>query len=401
MVAAVERAVDEYAAMIGIDPAELRRRNLIGPDAMPFTSATGGLFDESDYPASLAAALQAADYAGLRKEQSERRRVGEKRQLGIGLASFNHRTNGAGSEEAVVHVHPDGSATVVTGTTSQGHGHTVTWATLVEQDLGIPAASVQVIEGDTDLISTGVGAIGSRSVQTAGLAVHLANDQLVDEGLQVAAELLEAAPSDMRFESGIGFHVMGTPALRVSWGQVADAMERRGEAMRCGAQSDPSAPDVYPSGCHLAVVEVDIATGKWTIEKYVAVDDVGTRISPTLVEGQIHGGLSMGAGQVLGEEIVYDHDGNPLTSTFMDYQIPSIDQFCQFELHAADVPSSFNYRGYKAVGESGPIGATPALHNAVVDAVRHLGVTDISIPCTPQRVWRAILSNTSKSSTTS
>lgn len=391
MIAAVERTVDQFAARIDMDPASLRRKNLIDAATMPFISPTGARFDEADYPAALDVILKAAGYEQLRSEQTERRADPTQPQLGIGLGCFNLRTNGAGPEQAVVRIKPDGSAVVVTGTTSQGHGHTITWAKLVEQDLGIPAARITVIEGDTDAIATGVGAIGSRSVQTAGIAVQQANAQLIEDGRHLAADLLEAALGDVRFEPAVGFHVAGTPARALAWTAVAAEQERRGEELKCDTISDPDALEVYPSGCHLAVVETDIETGGWKLVRYVAADDVGTRISPTLVAGQVHGGVSMGVGQVLGEEVVFDEDGNPLTSSFMDYQIPSIDQFCQFELHAVDVPSSSNAGGYKAVGESGPIGATPAVHNAVVDSVRHLGVTEVPLPCSPQRVWRAIV----------
>ena len=391
LVAALERAVDIYAAKTQMDPADVRRKNLISPAEMPYTTATGGVYDEADYTAELQKALDRAGYHRLRVDQNSRRNEQSPLQLGIGIASFNHRTCGGGTEQAMVTINADGSATIVTGTTSQGHGHAITWAQLASDDLGIPVDQIDVIEGVTDEIATGLGAIGSRSLQTAGMAIHEASAEIVSWATNLAADMFEAAEADIVFLKGEGvFHVAGTPARTLGWAELSVEGKRRDTELSCDYVYDPEGKDVYPSGCHIAVVETDVETGSWKLVKYVAVDDAGIRVNPMIVDGQLHGGIALGAAQVLGEEVIHDAAGNPLTSTFLDYQVASIDQFCQFDLESHEVASSFNPRGYKAVGESGPIGATPAVHNAVMDSVAHLTSEHIDIPCTPEKVWRAI-----------
>lgn len=391
VIAALERAVDLYAAQIEMDPAELRQRNLIRPDEMPYNSPTGAVYDEADYPAALERALDRAGYADLRTEQRRRRASFKSNQLGIGIAGYNHKTNGGSTEAAIVRINPDGSATVVTGTTSQGQGHATTWAKIAAGELGIPVNQITVVEGVTDAIATGIGAIGSRSLQTAGMAVHEASAEVVAAARALAADLLEASEQDVVLDRARGqFHVVGTPSRSLNWAELAVEGLQRDKELSCDFTYDPNGRDVYPSGCHLAVVDVDIDTGGWTLTKFVAVDDAGVRVDSEIVDGQLLGGIALGAAQVMGEEVVFDSSGNPLTSTFLDYQIASIDQFCQIELEAQEVPSSVNAHGYKAVGESGAIGATPAVHNAVIDALAHLGIDHIELPCTPQKVWQAI-----------
>lgn len=390
---ALECAVDQFASVAGLDPAEVRRRNLIEPAAMPFTAPTGAVFDDADYAGALELLVDAAGYEELRAEQQKRRDEpgNERRQLGIGLASYNHRTCGGGGESALVRITPDGGATVVTGTTSQGQKHEKAWRTIASQELAIPPERITVIEGVTDEISTGVGAIGSRSVQTAGLAIHEAAAQVVSDAAALAAAMLEAAPADIMLDRERGaFHVVGTPSRSLGWAELAQELAARDEQLSCDHVYNNNGKDVFPSGCHLAVVEVDTDTGAWKLVRYVAVDDAGVRVDSDSVDGQLHGGIALGVAQVLGEAMTFDELGTPLAGNFLDYPVLTIDQICQLELHPQVVPSSFNVNGYKAVGESGPIGATPAVHNAVIDALRPLGVDYLDLPCSPQAVWSAV-----------
>jgi carbon-monoxide dehydrogenase large subunit len=391
VIAALERAVDMFASEIGMDPAELRRRNLLTAADMPYASPTGALYDDADYAEALERVLVLADYTALRATQAVRRATPTELQIGIGIASYNHRTCGGGGESALVRINADGSATVVTGTTSQGQGHEATWRKIASGELGIAPERIAVIEGNTDEISTGVGAIGSRSVQTAGLAIHEASADVVSQAATLAAQMLEAAEADVVLDRQAGtFHVVGTPSRSLGWADLAIEMQARDEQLSCDHVYENGGKDVYPSGCHVAVVQVDAETGEWKLIQYAAVDDAGVRVNDQIVQDQLRGGIALGAAQVMGEEALFDDAGNPLTTSFLDYQIASIDQFCQIDLEAQVVPSSFNAGGYKAVGESGPIGATPAVHNAVLDAIAHLGVRHIDIPCTPQKVWQAI-----------
>lgn len=396
--AALERMVDIYAAEIGMDPAEVRRRNLIRPESMPVTTIAGATYDEADYPGDLERALTVAGYDQLRREQQQLRDAGSHVQLGIGIACYCHKTAGGGGEEAHVRVNPDATAVVTTGTTSQGHSHAITWAQIASDVLGIAPGDITVVEGITDAIATGVGAVGSRSLQTAGLAIHNAATTIAENAKQLAAQLLEANVTDVVLDTSAGtFHVVGTPAVNVDWVDVATAASsaentgmQESDELSCGEYYDNEGRDTYPSGTAVAVVEVDTETGQVRLTRFVSVDDAGVRVNPMVVEGQLHGGIASGIAQVLGEEVIYDDDGNPLTTNFVDYAIASIDWFPQFEMHASETASSHNALGFKAVGESGVMAATPAMHNAIVDALSHLGVRHLELPCTPERVWRAV-----------
>jgi len=388
-IAALERTIDIYAQRIGLDPVDVRRLNLIQPDQMPYHSATGAIYDEADYPGDLELALEAVGYETIRSQQAQRRQRKDPIALGIGVSCYNHMTTGGGGEEASVSVLGDGSAVVVTGTTSQGHGHATTWAQIASDVLGIGVDQITVIEGDTDAISSGVGAVGSRSLQTAGMAIHRAATQVVDEARELAAQLLEASVDDMVLAvGGGGFHVIGTPSRSVSWGQVV--RQAPADEVTCGDFYDTEGRNTFPSGTHTAVVEVDTETGLVKVQRIVTVDDAGTMVNPMIVEGQIHGGVASAVGQVLGEVIEHDNLGNQITSSFLDYALPTTDQLPSYETLASPTATSFNSLGFKGVGESGTVGATAAVHNAVVDALGHLGVTHIDLPCTPQRVWDAI-----------
>jgi carbon-monoxide dehydrogenase large subunit len=388
--AAVDRAIDLFAAEIGVDPAEVRRRNLLPAFTEPHTTAFGATYDSGDYVAALDLALERAGYAELRKEQETRRAAGDVVQLGIGLSSYVEITGpgmgeGGPSENATVEVHPDGSATILTGTSPHGQGHETVWATLASEELGIPIEKITVKWGDTDLIPEGGGTGGSRSLQQGGAAVQQASRDLIDVARDRAASELEASAGDLVFDPGRSeFAVAGDPDISVSLAHLA-------ESERLFVRAVFRAPGpTFPFGTHVAVVEVDTETGKVTLRRMVTVDDAGTVINPLLAEGQRHGGIAQGAAQAFLEEVLYDADGNPLTSTFADYPFVSATEVPSFELADMATPTSYNPLGAKGIGEAGTIGSTPAVQNAIVDALGHLGVRHIDMPASPQRVWAAI-----------
>jgi aerobic carbon-monoxide dehydrogenase large subunit len=388
--AAIERAVDLFAAEIGMDPAEVRRRNFVAPDKFPFPTKTGALYDTGHYEAALDAVLDAAGYHELRQEQRRRRENGETRQLGIGVSAYVEITaaDASAGETARLEVSSDGSATVYTGSSAHGQGHHTAWAMLVQDELGIPMEQVTVVHGDTDLIPAGVGTYASRSLQLGGSAVHKAAIEVKDEARHQAAEMLEAAEADVVLDTSTGlWQVRGDPDTALSWGQVA------GHASGGSLVADVSFTEdrpTFPFGVHLSVVEVDTETGQARLLRHVTVDDAGRVLNPVLTEGQRHGGIAQGAAQALLEEVLYDADGNPLTSTLADYAVISPPDLPSFELVASETPTDLNPLGAKGIGEAGSIGSTPAVQNAVVDAVAHLGVRHIDMPATPQRVWTAI-----------
>jgi carbon-monoxide dehydrogenase large subunit len=391
--AALERAVDLYAAEIGMDPAEVRRRNLMPAFSETQTSAAGAAYDCGDYPAALARVLAAAGYDELRAEQRRRREAGDPVALGIGLASYVEVTAGpiAGSEFSRVAVTPtaagDGVEVVVfTGSSPHGQGLGTAFAMIAADELGVPFESIRVVHGDTDQVARGVGTFGSRSLQLGGAAVRAASAEVVDTARQVAADLLEAAVEDVVLDADAGrFHVVGSPGAGRTWAEVAAAADD------LSAEHDFQAPQpTFPFGAHLAVVEVDTETGDARLRRLVAVDDAGRVLNPLLAEGQRHGGLAQGVAQALYEEVRFDADGNPLTTNFADYAIPSAAEMPSFELVDMATPTWVNPLGAKGIGEAGTIGSTPAVQNAVCDALAHLGVRHIDMPCTPERVWQAI-----------
>ena len=388
--AAIERAVDLFAAEIGVDPADVRARNLRPAFTEPLTTQTGATYDSGDYPAALQKVLDAADYPALRREQAARRERGDACQLGLGLSVYVEITgagaeSGAPNENAQVQVHPDGTATVLTGTSPHGQGHATAWAMLASEELGIPIEKITVQWGDTDLIPHGGGTMGSRSLQQGGAAVTQAARELVELAKQRAADVLEVDPADLVLDRvAAGLAVAGAPGSGVTFASLAES-----EPLLVRSVFFAPGP-TFPFGAHLAVVEVDVETGKAELRRLVALDDAGTVLNPLLAEGQRHGGLAQGAAQALLEEVVYDPDGNPLTSTFADYPIVSITELPSFELVDSETPTTYNPLGAKGLGEAGTIGATPAVQNAVVDAVAHLGVRHIDMPTTSFRVWTAI-----------
>jgi carbon-monoxide dehydrogenase large subunit len=388
--AALERAVDLFADAAGLDPAEVRRRNFIPPDAFPFTTPTGTTYDSGDYEGSLDRALQAAGYEELRAEQARRRADGDLRLMGIGIATYVEITGaGLGSEYGSVELLDDGSARVVTGSNPYGQGHITSWSMLVSNQTGIPLDRIEVVYGDTDLVPTGETTGGSRSLQIAGSAVFDATNKLVDMARARAAELLEANPDDIVLDTETArFHVAGTPAVSVSWSDIGAATD---DSSRLFALSDFTASGpTFPFGTHIAVVEIDSETGKVELRRIIACDDAGTILNPLLVDGQVHGGLAQGISQALFEEVRYDEDGNPLSTTLLDYLMPSAAEFPLFERIEMETPSPINPLGAKGIGESGTIGSTPAVQNAVIDAVSHLGIRHIDMPLTPERVWNVL-----------
>jgi carbon-monoxide dehydrogenase large subunit len=388
--AALERAIDLFAAEAGVDPAEVRRKNLLPPFTEPRKTAFGALYDSGDYAVALDKALAAAGYDELRREQARRRARGDVVQLGIGLASYVEITGGgdeagAPQENATVEVHPDGSATILTGTSPHGQGHATAWAMLASDVLGIDVEKITLKWGDTDLIPEGGGTGGSRSLQQGGAAVQQASKELIEVARQRAADELEASAADLVFDAGrSAFAVAGDPDDSVPLAKLA-------EGERLLVRAVFSAPGAtYPFGAHVAVAEVDTETGKAVLRRVVTVDDAGFVLNPLLAEGQRHGGIAQGAAQAFLEEFVYDADGNPLTASFADYPILSATEVPSFELADMATITSYNPIGAKGIGEAGTIGATPAVQNAVIDAVAHLGVRHIDMPTSPRRVWQAL-----------
>jgi aerobic carbon-monoxide dehydrogenase large subunit len=388
--AVVERAMDLFAAEIGMDPAEVRRRNLLPAFTEPLTTKGGALYDTGDYPMALETVLKAADYDGLRREQAARRERGDIKQLGIGLSVYVEITGGGDesgppNENATVEVHPDGTATILTGTSPHGQGHSTVWAMLASEELGIPVEKITVKWGDTDLVPTGGGTAGSRSLQQGGAAVKQAALELIDIARERASEELEVAPEDLVVDYELaGLAVRGDPGASISFAALADR-----EPLVVRTVFTAPGP-TYPFGAHVAVAEVDVETGKAVLTRLIALDDAGTIVNPLLAEGQRHGGFAQGAAQALLEEVLYDSDGNPTTTTFADYPIVSATELPSFELVTTETPTTYNPLGAKGIGEAGTIGATPAVQNAVVDAVSHLGVRHIDMPTTSMRVWSAI-----------
>ena len=361
---------------------------MIGADEFPYTTPTGLVYDSGDYGRGLDLALGMVGYADLRAEQQRRRAAADPVQLGIGLATFIDRTSGVpGAEYGSVELRADGSALVRTGSNPYGQGHHTSWAMLVADRTGIPMDRIEVLHGDTDVIPKGGITGGSRSVQKAGSAVAAAAELLVARARDGAADLLEASVADVVVDvGGGGLHVAGTPARLVTWEQVAAVLPS--DELRCEAEVDVGSS--FPSGAYVAVVEVEVETGMVRLRRLVTVDDAGAILNPLLAAGQIHGGAAQGVAQALLEEFVYDDDANPLTTTFADYAVIGSGELPNFEGAFVETRSPNNPLGAKGIAESGTIGAPPAVQNAVVDALAHLGVGHIDMPCTPERVWRAI-----------
>jgi carbon-monoxide dehydrogenase large subunit len=390
---AIERAIDLFAVEAGLDPAEVRRKNLIPADAFPYATASGAQYDSGDYAKALELALEHSGYQELRAEQRRRRESNGTTQIGIGLCAYIEITNGfAEPEWGGVEITAEGGATVRTGLGPTGQGHQTALAMLVSDRLGLPLDAIAVHHGDTDLIPRGTGTYGSRSLQAGGAAVDGAAIKVVDKAKELAADELEASPADLMLDADRGvFHVAGVPAKSVSWAQLASSLDADDRLAELAMEEDFKPPSpTWPFGVHVAVVEVDTETGKVKLVRMVCVDDCGVILNPLLVDGQRHGGIAQGVAQALMEEFAYDELGNPVTDNFVTYSPISAAELPAFELVSMETPTPVNPLGAKGIGESTTIGSTSAAHNAVIDALAPLGVTDVQMPTTSQRVWMAI-----------
>lgn len=387
--ALIERAIDLVAAELGLDPVEVRRRNLIEPGDEPYTTASGATYDTRDFEAALDEVLRMADYEELRAAQRERRARGVLPLLGIGVSTYVEVTSFSSKEYALVRVEDDGSVTVHVGTTANGQGHETAFVQLAAGILAVPFARVHVIHSDTGVVERGEGTWGSRSLQAGGSSVALRAGEVVDAALRLAAEMFEVDVADVQGPVDGRFQVAGAPERAVSWEYLAAEAARRDVPLVAkGRYAEPGS--TYPFGAHVAVVEVDPETGKVWLLRHVAVDDCGRILNPALVRGQQHGGMAQGIAQALYEEVLYDEDGNPITGDLTTYLMPSAADLPSFETSNTQTPTATNPLGAKGIGESGTIGATPAVQNAVVDALAHLGVRHVDLPCSPERVWRAL-----------
>jgi aerobic carbon-monoxide dehydrogenase large subunit len=393
--AAAERAMDLFAAEIGMDPAEVRRMNLIAKFDQPHTTAIGQTYDVGDYEGSLDKALEAAGYSDLRAEQARRREAGDTTQLGIGVSVYVEITGGVPpmGEAAKIEVHDDGTASIYTGTSPHGQGHDTSWSMIASEQTGIPMERITLVWGDTDRVPVGGGTMGSRSLQQGGAAVDKASAELVEQARTLAASLLEADEADLVLDKDNGvFHVAGSPAVSKSWADLAAAAHGHAD-FPDGLTHETrfeAAGATFPFGSHVAVVEVDIETGQVKHLRHIACDDAGRVLNPLLLEGQIHGGVAQGTAQALLEEVRYDDDGNPITSNLADYAMISAAELPSVQVVHMETPTPMNPLGAKGIGESGTIGSTPAVQSAVIDALAHLGVRHVDMPTTPERVWQAI-----------
>jgi len=386
----LERIMDVAAAELDIDPVQLRRRNLLDPADFPLTTVVGAVYDVGDYDVALREALRLADYDGLRAEQQRRRATGDPRQLGIGVSVYVEITaGGGGSEFASVRVHQDGSATISAGTSAHGQGHATAFGMLAADTLNIPMDKITYVQSDTAVVPRGHGTGGSRSLQMAGPAIQAASGEVLEQARRHAATMLEADVADIELTGTGEFGVRGVPASALTWQQVAGSVAAAGEELYAGLDTHQDGA-TFPFGAHVSVVEVDTETGWVRPLRHIAVDDCGRILNPLLVQGQQHGGLAQGIAQALYEEIVFDPDGQPLTATLGEYAMPSAADMFTFQTANTETPTPLNPLGAKGIGESATIGSTPAVQNAVVDALRPLGVRHIDLPCSPQRVWRAI-----------
>ncbi len=398
----IERMTDIMAHELGVDSAELRMKNFIRPEQFPYTSALGWEYDSGNYAGALRKAMDMIGYEDLRKEQAEKRARGE--LMGIGISSFTEIVGAGPSKQfdilgikmfdsCEIRVHPTGKAIARFGTKSQGQGHETTYAQIIAEELGIPASQIKVEEGDTDTAPYGLGTYASRSTPTAGAAAAIASRKIRTKAKKIAAYLLEAAEEDLVWETD-HFYVKGSPGRKKTIQEIAfAAYTDHPQGMEAGLEAvdyyDP--PNLtFPFGSYICVVDIDRGTGQVKVRRFVAVDDCGVRINPMIVEGQIHGGLTMGLAPALYEEISYDEYGNIYGNNFMDYMLPTAVETPRWETGETVTPSPHHPIGAKGVGESATVGAPAAIANAVVDALWHLGVRNIDIPMTPPKVWKVL-----------
>ncbi len=405
---AIERVIEDLARAVGVDSAEIRRRNFIKAEQFPYSSAAGLVYDSGAYEQALDRALELSGMDGLRAEQARRRESGDRVQLGIGISSYMEMCGLApsrvlaslnytagGWEAATVRLLPTGKVQVVTGTSPHGQGHETSWSMIVADRLGVGPEDVEVLHSDTAIAPYGLDTYGSRSLSVGGVAVAIATDRVIAKAKAIAAHQLEIAEEDLEFRDG-AFTAKGTPERSMPLGAVAfeaftahnlpDGLEPNLEA---SSHFDP--PNfTFPFGTHVCVVEVDTETGLVSLRSYTAVDDCGVQVNPLIVEGQVHGGITQGVAQALFEEAVYDEDGNPKTTTLMDYLVPAASELPSYVTDSTVTPSPTNLLGVKGIGEAGTIGSAPAVINAICDALAPLGIHDMAMPATPERVWRSI-----------
>jgi aerobic carbon-monoxide dehydrogenase large subunit len=404
---AIERMMDELAAELGVDPLAVREKNWIRHDEFPFTTVAGMTYDSGNYEAATAKAVDLFGYDELRAEQKARRESKDPVQLGIGVSTFTEMCGlapsrvlgslsyGAGGwEHASIRMLATGTVEVITGTSAHGQGHETAWSQIVADRLGVPFESVEVLHGDTQIAPKGLDTYGSRSLVVGGEALVLAADKVIDKAKVFAAHLLEASADDLEFADG-RFTVKGTDkGMAITEIALATfAAHNLPDGAEPSIDADATYDPVnfsFPHGTHLCAMEVDTETGATTMRKYVCVDDIGKIINPLIVEGQVHGGLVQGIAQALWEGAEYDDQGTLVTGSFVDYTLPTAADTISFVTDHTTSPSTTNTLGTKGVGEAGTIASTPAVVNAIVDAVRHLGVDDVQMPCTPERVWKAI-----------
>jgi carbon-monoxide dehydrogenase large subunit len=404
---AIERIMDELAVELGMEPLELRERNWIKHEEFPFTTVAGLTYDSGNYEAATAKAKELFRYDELRQEQAERNARNDPVRLGIGISTFTEMCGlapsrvvgglayGAGGwESASIRMLPTGKVEVITGSSAHGQGHETAWSQIVADQLGVPFEDIRVLHGDTQISPRGLDTYGSRSLAVGGMALVVACDKVIDKAKVIAAGMMEASADDLEFSAG-RFSVRGDPEKGITIAEVALAVffaHNTPEGVEPSIDADATYdPDnfSFPHGTHLCATEVDTETGMVTIRSYVAVDDVGKVVNPVIVEGQVHGGIAQGIAQALYEEAVYDDAGNLLTTTLADYLVPSASDLPSYVTSRTESPGD-NRLGVKGVGEAGTIASTPAVVNAIVDALRPLGVRDVTMPCTPERVWRAI-----------
>jgi carbon-monoxide dehydrogenase large subunit len=395
----IERGMDMLARKLNMDPAELRRRNFIEKDAFPYNTAAGLLYDSGDYEPALDLALEKAGYQELRQRQQELRSQG--RYLGIGISTYveicgigpSAIVPGGGWEGGTVRIERSGKVTVLTGTSPHGQGGETAFAQMVAEEIGVPFDDVTVIHGDTGQVPFGIGTFGSRAIAIGGTAIMMSVAKVKEKAKRFAGQMLEASPSDIVYEQG-QLYVQGHPDKGVTIQEVAAAAWN---AINLPPDTEPGLNETsyfepsnctFPFGAHVAVVEVERDTGKIELQRYISVDDCGNVINPMIVEGQIHGGLAQGIGQALMEEAVYGEDGQFITGSFMDYNMPKADQLPSFELYRTVTPTPVNPLGAKGVGEAGTIGSTPCIVNAVVDALQPFGVEHVDMMLRPEKIWR-------------
>jgi carbon-monoxide dehydrogenase large subunit len=404
---AIERIMDELAVELNMDPLELRERNWIKHEEFPYTTIAGLTYDSGNYEAATARAKELFGYDALRAEQAERNARGDSVRLGLGISTYTEMCGlapsrvlgslayGAGGwEHASIRMLPTGKVEVVTGSSAHGQGHETAWSQIVADQLGVPFEDIKVLHGDTQVSAKGMDTYGSRSLAVGGMALVVACDKVIEKGKLVAAHMMEASVNDIEFAAG-RFQVRGDPEQGRSIQEVSlatfaahDLPDGFEPSLDSEATYDPENFS-FPHGTHLCAVEVDTETGMVTIRSYVAVDDIGKVVNPLIVDGQVHGGLAQGIAQALYEEAVYDDAGNLLTTTLADYLVPSAADLPSYVTDRTESPAATRL-GVKGVGEAGTIASTPAVVNAVVDALRPFGVRDVTMPCSPERVWRTL-----------